>query len=120
MARRRISDEPISQLAVWARRLALFSLVAALVSIIIVRSGLLEIVPALATFGGALVFAFAAMVLAGAGFVVIWREGLGGCRSAMLAMGIGTALLAYPAYLAIKAYQLPPVVDITTDPANPP
>lgn len=120
MARRRISEEPISRLALWARRLALFSLVAALVSIIIVRSGLLEIVPALATFGGALVFALAAMVLAGAAFVVIWREGLGGFRSAMLAMAIGTALLAYPAYLAIKAYRLPPMVDVTTDPANPP
>jgi uncharacterized protein (DUF1499 family) len=120
MARRRIAEEPISQLAIWARRLALFSLVAAVLSIIIVRSGLLEIVPALATFGGALVFALAAMVLACAAVVVIWREGLGGFRSAMLAMGIGTALLAYPGYLAIKAYQLPPIADITTDPVNPP
>ncbi len=120
MPRRRISDEPMSQLALWARRLALFSLVAALVSIIIVRSGLLEIVPALATFAGALVFAAAAMLLALAAFVVIWREGLGGLRSALLAMAIGIVLLAYPAYLAIKAYRLPPIVDVTTDPTDPP
>lgn len=120
MARRRIAHEPMSQFALWARRLALFSLVAALLSIIIVRSGLLEIVPALATFAGALVFAFSAMVLAFAAFVVIWREGLGGFRSALLALAIGAALLAYPAYLAVKAYRLPPIVDITTDPVDPP
>src|SRR3954464_24418 len=50
MARRHIPDEPVSRLAIWARRMALFSLAAALLSIIIVRSGLLEIRPALATF----------------------------------------------------------------------
>ena len=54
MARRYIAEEPTSRLAIWARRMALFSLAAALLSIVIVRSGLLEIRPALATFGGAL------------------------------------------------------------------
>ncbi len=120
MASRRLSDEPMSQLAVWARRLALFSLVAAILSIIIVRSGLLEIVPALATFAGALVFALAAIVLAFAAIVVIWREGIDGFRSALLALGIGAALVAYPAYLSTKAYRLPPIADITTDPSDPP
>lgn len=115
-----MADDPMSQLALWARRLALFSLVAALVSIIIVRSGLLEIVPALATFAGALVFALAAMVLAVAAIVVIWREGLAGFRSALLALAIGAGLLAYPAYLAIKAYRLPEITDVTTDPSDPP
>jgi uncharacterized protein (DUF1499 family) len=120
MARRRISDEPMSQLALWARRLALFSLVASLVSIIIVRSGLLEIVPAAITFGGALAFAVIAMVLAFAAFVVIWREGLDGLGAALLALAIGTALIAYPAYLATKYYRLPPITDVTTDPRDPP
>jgi hypothetical protein len=46
--------EPVSALATWARRLAVFAAVAAVVSIIIVRFGFLEVRPALATFFGAL------------------------------------------------------------------
>lgn len=120
MARRRIAEEPVAQTAVWARRLALFALVASVLSIIIVRSGLLEIGPALATFAGALAFALAAILLAFAAFVVIWRQGLDGLRSALLALCIGAALLAYPAYLGIQAYRLPPITDVVTDPEDPP
>lgn len=120
MARRRIADEPIALTALWARRLALFAMVASVLSIIIVRSGLLEIRPALATFAGALAFAAAAIVLAFAAFVVIWRQGLDGLGSAILALCIGTALLAYPAYLGIQAYRLPPITDVVTDPDDPP
>ena len=76
MARRRIADEPTSRLAIWARRCAFFSLVATVLAIIIVRSGLLEIVPALATFAGALVFAAFAILLALGAFVVIWKDGI--------------------------------------------
>lgn len=120
MTRRRIAEEPISQTAVWARRVALFALVAAILSIIIVRSGMLEIKPALATFGGALVFAAVAIVLAFASFVVIWRQGTEGFGSALLALFIGTALLVYPAYLTYQYYKLPPITDIVTDPDDPP
>src|SRR5882672_9586394 len=120
MVRRRFSDEPISRLAIWARRLGVFALVASVLSIIVVRSGLLEIVPALATFGGALVLAVLAIALAFAAFVVIWREGRDGLGMAVSALFIGLALLAYPAYLGIKAYRLPAINDITTDPIDPP
>jgi uncharacterized protein (DUF1499 family) len=120
MARRYIPEDPMSRLAVWARRMALFSLLAALLSVIIVRSGLLEIGPALATFGGALTCAVVALMLALAAFVVIWREGLGGFGHALTAIAIGFALLAYPAYLGAKAYKLPRLHDITTDPIDPP
>ena len=57
MARRRFADASMSRLAVWSRRCAFFSLAATVIAIVIVRSGFLEIVPALATFAGALVFA---------------------------------------------------------------
>ena len=120
MARRRISEEPMSQTALWARRLALFALVASILSVIIVRSGLLEIKPGLATFVGALAFAGAAIVLAFAAFVVIWRQGTDGLGSALLALFIGLALLAYPAYLGLQAYRLPPITDVVTDPTDPP
>jgi uncharacterized protein (DUF1499 family) len=120
MARRRIAEEPMSQAAIWARRLALFSLVASILSIIIVRSDMLEIKPALATFAGALAFAVAGILLAFAAFVVIWREGIDGFGSALLALFIGLALLAYPLYLSIQAYRLPPITDVVTDPDDPP
>jgi uncharacterized protein (DUF1499 family) len=120
MARRRIAEEPMSQTALWSRRLALFALAATILSIIIVRSGLLEIKPALATFAGALAFAAAAILLAFAAFVVIWRQGTDGLGSALLALFIGLALLAYPIYLGIQAYRLPPITDVTTDTDDPP
>jgi uncharacterized protein (DUF1499 family) len=120
MIRTRLPDEPLSRLAVWARRVAVFSVPVVLLAIVIVRGGLLEIVPALATFGGALALAAVAILLALGAFVVIWQEGLRGAGHAVLAFLIGIAILAYPAYLAVRAYRLPAINDITTDPADPP
>jgi uncharacterized protein (DUF1499 family) len=120
MARRRIADEPTSRLAIWARRCALFSLVATLLAIVIVRSGLLEIVPALATLAGAMVFAGFGILLALGAFIVIWKDGIAGGGYAFTALVIGLALLAYPTYLGARAYRLPPINDITTDPNDPP
>ena len=61
-----------------------------------------------------------ALLVAFAAFAVIWSEGLAGMRAALAAMAISLALLAYPAYLATKAYRLPWIYDITTDPIDPP
>jgi len=118
MLRRYIAEQPTSKLAVWARRMALFSLIATILAIIIVRSGLLEIRPALVTFGGALALSVIALLLAFAAFVVIWKDGLLGMGYALTAIFIGVALLAYPAYLAVVAYRLPWIYDITTDPID--
>ena len=120
MIRTRLPAEPLSRLAVWARRVAVFSVPVVLLAIVIVRGGLLEIVPALATFGGALALAAVAILLALGAFVVIWQEGLRGAGHAVLAFLIGSAILAYPAYLAVRAYRLPAINDVTTDPADPP
>lgn len=120
MLRRRIIEEPMSRLALWSRRLALFALVAAVLSIIIVRSGMLELGPALATFAGALALAGIAILLALGAFVVIWRQGYQGIGHAVGALAIGGLLLAYPAYLAVQAYRLPRINDVTTDPVDPP
>lgn len=121
MVRRpRFGDEPKSRLAVWSSRLGWFALAVAGLSVIIVRSGLLEIVPALATFGAALVCAGLAILLAFAAFIVIWRQGLAGLGRAFLGLFLGSALLVYPAYLGYRASRLPQITDITTDSANPP
>ena len=120
MARRRLPDEPISKLAIWARRLALFSVVATLMAIVIVRAGVIDALPGMVTLAGALIFAALAILLALGSFVTIWRQGLRGLGYAVIAIFIGGGLLAYPAYLGYKAYKLPPIYDITTDPLDPP
>src|SRR5271163_1330542 len=113
-------SEPVSSLANWARNLAVFSVVAVLVSIIIVRFGFLEMKPALATFFGALGCAGLSILVALAAFVAIWRNGSRGMSRILLAMLIDAVVLAYPAYLALQYRRLPPIHDITTDPIDPP
>jgi uncharacterized protein (DUF1499 family) len=122
MVRRRIAEQPTSRLAIWARRIALFSLAATVIGIIIVRSGALDIVPALSTLAGALVLAVVAILLAFAAGVVIWREGIGGLRQAVAALLIGFVPIAYPLYLGVKVYyyRLPAIYDVTTDLIDPP
>jgi len=85
MLRRQIFDDtPVSKLATWSGRCGLFSLAVAALSVVILRSGLLDIGPALATFGAALVFAALAILLAFASFVTIWRQGLAGLGYSLL------------------------------------
>jgi hypothetical protein len=120
MVRRRTVEDPVSQLAVWARRIALFSLATTFVAVIIVRSGALDIVPALSTLAGGLMLAVIAIMLALGAAMIIWFEGIGGATETITALLIGMALIAYPAYLGIKGYRLPAIYDITTDPIDPP
>ena len=48
---RRVQSDPTSRLAVWARRVAGFSVAVMLLGIVIVRAGILEIIPSLAAVG---------------------------------------------------------------------
>src|SRR5258708_23310592 len=91
-------SEPVSSLASWARNLAVFSGVAVVVSILIVRFGFLEVKPALATFFGALAFAGLSIVLGFAAFVPIWHNGSPGMSRILLPLLLAAALLPYPPY----------------------
>ena len=113
-------SEPVSSLATWARNLAVFSLVAVLVSIVIVRFGFLEVKPALATFFGALACAGLSILMGFAAFVAIWQNGSRGMGRILLAFMISAVVLAYPAYLGLQYRKLPKIHDITTDPIDPP
>ena len=113
-------SEPVSGLASWARNLAVFSVVAVLVSILIVRFGFLEIKPALATFFGALACAGVSILFGLAAFVAIWQNGSRGMSRILLAFLIDAVVLAYPAYLGLQYRKLPAIHDITTDPIDPP
>ena len=113
-------SEPVSSLASWARNLAVFSVVAVLVSILIVRFGFLEIKPALATFFGALACAGDSILHGFAAFDAIWQNGSRGMSRILLAFLIDAVILAYPAYLGLQYRRLPAIHDITTDPIDPP
>jgi len=120
MQRRRLVEQPRSQLALWARRLAIFSLPVALLAIIMARAGLFEALPILMTFGAALGLAALAILLALAALIGIWIDGRAGAGYALVAVFVSFVLLAYPAYLGFKAYKLPQINDVTTDPYDPP
>jgi uncharacterized protein (DUF1499 family) len=120
MARQRIAKEPVSKLAIWARRCAVFSLAAMVPLIIIVRAGLLEVDPSLAAITGALGVAALGILLAAGALIVIWREGIDGVGPSLLAIVIGGVLLAYPTYLGLKYVRTPALADITTDMSDPP
>jgi len=115
-----LPELPMSRLAIWSWRFVLFALVVAVLSIIVVRTGLLEVMPALVTFGAALIFALLAVLTAFLAFVVIWRQGLRGLGRAVGGLLLGLLLLAYPGFLGYRAYKLPAINDITTDPVHPP
>ena len=73
--RRLILEEPYSAAALWSRRLALFALAVAAISIALARSRIVDVSAVLAVFGGSIVMACLALLSAGAGSVVIWRTG---------------------------------------------
>jgi uncharacterized protein (DUF1499 family) len=112
--------EPVSALASWSRRLAVFSLIASIFSVVIVRFGFLDFKPALTTFFGALACAGLSILVGFAAFAAIWQNGSRGMSRIFLAFVIDAAILAYPAYLAFQYRTLPAIHDITTDPIDPP
>src|SRR4030081_3341474 len=102
-------SEPVSSLASWARNLAVFSVVAVLVSILIVRFGFLEMKPAPGTFFGALACAGLSILVGLAAAGAIWQNGSRGMSRILVALLIDTAVLAYPAYLGVQYRKLPPI-----------
>jgi len=112
--------EPVSSIATWARNLAVFAVVAVVVSIIIVRFDFLEMKPALATFFGGLAIAALSILFGLAGFAAIWQNGSRGMARILIAFLIDGAILAYPAYQALLYRKLPHIYDITTDQIDPP
>jgi len=112
--------EPVSALATWSRNLAVFSVIAVVVSVIIVRFGFLEIKPAMATFFGGLAVAGLSILVGLAAFAAIWQNGSRGMGRILMALLIDAVVLAYPAYLGLQYRKLPKIYDITTDPIDPP
>jgi hypothetical protein len=121
MIRRRLYTEVrVSWLATLSRRIAIFSLPVIVLAIGLHRLGLVEYEVAYITLLAGLVIALLAVLIATAAFVVIWNEGLRGLGRAIAACAIGIAVLAWPAIEFIRGVTLPAIIDVTTDPSDPP
>lgn len=120
MLRRRVVDDPPSKLAILSRWFALFALAVVVLAVLLVRGGFVETVPGTIIVGGGLAIAFIALLFGLGAFIVIWIYGSPGFGKAVFAVFVGVALIIYPTYLIANSINLPALVDITTDIAEPP
>ena len=118
--RKQILEEPISQAAVWARRLAVFALALAAIGFLVIRSNAVEVAAGLSVIAAAILIACIGLLMAGAAAVIIWRTGRRGVGYIVATFFLCLAFLAYPGYLAVRAVQLPLINDISTDVNDPP
>jgi uncharacterized protein (DUF1499 family) len=114
-----IIEEPFSESAIWARRLAVFALAVVATGLGLARLGL-DPTAVLAVIGSAIVLACLAILCAGAASVEIWQTGRKGVGLLFGGAVLALLLLAYPAYLGIQAVRLPVLNDISTDIDDPP
>ena len=120
MLMRRMAPEPIAAAAHRCWSSAAFGAVLAVFSILLGRSGAVDPLGVLAVLAFALLFALGAVLLAVWSAVVIWRTGRRGIARALAGLVLAVVVLAYPAYLAVLASQLPAINDVSTDPSSPP
>ena len=112
--------EPVERSAVWARRLATFAIAVAALAVALARIHLASPSDALTVFGAALVLAALAASFALAAAPPIWRDGRRGAEQGALGFALAAALMAYPVFLAGRAFLSPPINDVSTDLEQPP
>jgi len=118
--RRSLPPEPVSTAAVWSRRLGLFALTLAILAVALARAHKLDPPAALASIGGAIVVALAAVLLFVTACATIWRSGAQGFGRALGGLFFAALTLGYPAFLAVEAMRYPVLADVSTDIDDPP
>ncbi|MEW6255528.1 MAG: DUF1499 domain-containing protein [Pseudomonadota bacterium] len=113
-------EERTSRLAVWSLRLALFAIPVTVLAAGLYRMDMLAFQPAVATLGLGLALALVGGLLAVAACISIWESGWRGFGKALGALAITLALVAGPAAVLARGWMLPPLTDLSTDPADPP
>lgn len=104
-----------SRLAAWSRQLAVFALPVVLAGVLLGRSGVIQPLQGLVVVGAGLAIAGVALLLAFVAYIEIWNTGAIGLVRANAGVLLSLALMAYPAWLVLRAYQLPAINDISTD-----
>ncbi|TCT03318.1 DUF1499 domain-containing protein [Aquabacter spiritensis] len=113
-------EERNSALATWSLRLALFSFPVVVLAAALYRAELLSFEPAVATMAAGLALALLAGLVAIIACIAIWESGWRGFGKALGALSIAFVLLAGPAAVLARGLMLPPLTDLSTDPADPP
>jgi uncharacterized protein (DUF1499 family) len=109
-----------SKLAGTSARLAALSVPVLIMAALGHRSGQLTATPTYAVMAVGFSLAGLAVITALVAFAGIWRDGRKGAGAAARGLLIGLLVLALPAIGAWKLVTLPRLVDISTDPENPP
>ena len=115
-----IFHQPVSQAALWSLRLASFGAVVAGLAALLAHFRAIDPLAGLVVLAGAGLFALAAILLAAAAAVAVWRTGAQGTAMALAGLALSLLVLAYPAAFAVQAVRLPVLSDVTTDIADPP
>lgn len=116
---RRPAPPPIG----WARvaqSLAVFAFEVVLISLVLLRFHLAPLKAGFAALCGGLLAACAALLCAVIAFQVIWRKGERGFGRAFSAFLLAILLLGPAAIAASLALGVPAIVDVSTDPDDPP
>ncbi|GEO13173.1 DUF1499 domain-containing protein [Microvirga aerophila] len=115
-----ILEEPYSRPAKWSPMLAWFALAVTVMAVLMIRFGRIDYDAGFVALGGGLAAALLAVGLSIIGFVRIWQEGRRGLGSAIKGLIIASLVLAYPAWLSVRAVTLPAIADVSTDTDDPP
>ncbi|QFU15898.1 DUF1499 domain-containing protein [Microvirga thermotolerans] len=115
-----IIEEPYSRPAKWSPAVAWFALAVTAMAAALIRFGWIDYPSGFAALGAGILAALVAVGLSLVAFVRIWQEGRRGLSYAIRGLVVAGLVLAYPAWMAVKAATLPPITDISTDTENPP
>lgn len=112
--------ERTSSLATWSARFSIVAVPILIIAAVGHRSGLMDATPTYAVM--ALGFSLAALgiIASIAAFEGIWRDGRKGIGSALRGLLLGLAVLSLPLVGAWKLVTYPRLVDVSTDPDDPP
>lgn len=121
MIRRRLYvEERMSRLAVWSLRVAIFAFPVTFIGAMLYVTETLDFRSALYTVLAGVAVAVLALLLAFAGFVVIWNEGLKGLGRVIGAGALAMVLIMPTATLGALAIGVRNLPDVTTDTEEPP
>lgn len=121
MIRRRLYvDERMSRLAMWSLRAAIFAFPVTFIGAVLYATETLDFRSALYTVLAGVGIAVLALLLAVAGFVVIWNEGLKGLGRVIGAAALALVLITPTATIAALSVGMRTLPDVTTDIEDPP
>ena len=109
-----------SRLAAAGSRLAALSVPVLIIAAIGHRAGMLAATPTYAVMALGFSLAALAVIMALAAFAGIWRDGRKGAGAATSGLIIGLMVLVLPGMGAWQVVTLPRLIDISTDPTDPP